>query len=362
MGAAATLDVLPLGDSEVDACLALLRGTTPLLAVSGGADSGALMGLASGWARRHDVALHVAVVDHGLREGSAREAAFVGEEAARLSLPSTVLHWDGAKPKTGLQQAARSARYALLAAHASAIGADAIVTAHTLDDQAETLMMRLAAGSGPAGMAGMLPRTVTKGLAHLRPLLGVPKERLIATCRANGWGWIEDPSNANQAFARVRWRALMPLLEREGLSAGRLGLFARRMAETEMAMQQMSDAALRRAGLACRSDAWQLEAKVLFAEPDGLVTRALASIMQRRADSADGASDAHGPRLARIEACVAAMRMALAGGKALTRTLGGQMLTLTRSGVLAGAPEPLRRRGCVNPVHSQSLGNGLPEN
>jgi tRNA(Ile)-lysidine synthase len=362
MATSAARHVLPLSDSDADACLAMLTGSTPLLAVSGGADSMAMMGLAAGWARRLGTAPDVAVVDHGLRDGSEAEAAFVMAQAARLGLSCTVLDWDGTKPVTGVQGAARSARYALLARHAQQIGADAIVTAHTLDDQAETLLMRLAAGSGPTGMAGMRGQTVKQGVVHLRPLLNVPKERLLATCLARGWRWIEDPSNRSDAFTRVRWRALMPLLAREGLTAERLGLFARRMADNDMAMQRMSAIALDRAGLVWRDTGWTLDAQTLFAEPDATVGRALASLVHRDAPEADGARDAHGPRLARIEACVAALRAACAEGTALTRTLGGKVLCLTRHRRLTGADEPVRRRGCVNPVRSPSLGKGLPDN
>ncbi|MGL4438879.1 MAG: tRNA lysidine(34) synthetase TilS [Bosea sp. (in: a-proteobacteria)] len=362
MNVSGSLAVVPLTDVEADACLALLGGTVPLLAVSGGADSVALMSIAAEWALRRRAPLHVAVVDHGLRDGSAQEAAFVMAEAGRLSLSCTVLRWDGPKPKAGLQKSARAARYTLLVNHAREIGADAIVTAHTLDDQAETLMMRLAAGTGPAGMAGMRLRTMSKGMLHLRPFLGIPKDRLIATCQSKGWRWTEDPSNRNAAFTRVRWRALMPLLAREGLTARRLEVFARRMADNELALQQSSDAALQRAGLNRHGDGWQLEASALFAEPDALVVRALACVLHVDAQDSENAFDAHGPRLRRIEACVAAMRLALRDRAVLTRTLGGQMLTLKRNGLLVGVPEPMRRRGCVNPVRRQSLGNGLPEN
>lgn len=351
--------VLPVSDAEADACLQLLSGMQPLLAVSGGVDSMALMGLASAWARRRGAAIHVAVVDHGLRDGSASEAAFVLAEAARLGLRCAALRWDGTKPAAGLQEAARAARYGLLAAHARAVGADTIVTAHTLDDQAETLMMRLAAGSGPAGMAGMLPAALKEGVAHIRPFLDLPKDRLTATCRARGWRWLEDPSNANLAFARVRWRALMPLLAREGLTAARLAQFARRMAETEIAMQQMTDALLRSCGHRQATNGWEIDARALFAHPDALVVRVFAALLQPEVGEN---RSSHRLQLGRLEAFAAAMRAALASETPLTRTLGGSVLSLKRDGSLVCRPEPPRHRGCVNPVHSPSLGNGLPEN
>jgi tRNA(Ile)-lysidine synthase len=344
--------ILPLSADEADHCLALMAGTRPLLAVSGGVDSIALMRLAAGWAQRRDVVVSVSVVDHGLRAEAADEAAWAKAEAEKLGLPCIILRWTGQKPASGLQQAARSARYALLVEHARNIGADAIVTAHTLDDQAETVMMRLAAGSGPAGMAAMQMRARTGGMSHFRPFLAIPKERLVATCRTHGWGWVEDASNRNEAFARVRWRALMPLLAREGLTAQRLGTFARRMAETEMAMQQMTEDALALCQHRHDADGWRIDARALFAHPDVLVVRVIVALLQGEAESG------HGLRLMRLEACVKAMRAAMGADAALTRTLAGHVLSLKRSGTLVCRPEPLRHRGCVNPVRRQSLGNG----
>lgn len=351
--------ILPLSAAEAQACFSVFAGQRLLLAVSGGADSIALLGMVAIWAQQSGETVHVAVVDHGLRAGSASEAVFVTEQASRLSLPCYALSWEGEKPRTRLQEAARAARYRLLTEHARILGADAIVTAHTLDDQAETLMMRLAAGSGVVGMAGMQARTMTNGMTHFRPFLGVAKDRLMATCQEHAWPWIEDPSNRNTAFTRVRWRALMPLLAREGLSAERLALFARRMAEAELALQQTAHVAVREAGFVQKRPGWLLDARHLFKHPDALVVRAFANILAIDADETAGS---HGPRLARIEICVAAMRTALTEGSAVTRTLGGQLLALKKNGQLAGSPEGVRRRGCVNPVRSLSLGNRPAEN
>ena len=129
------------------------------LAVSGGADSLALMLLAARWRDADPDAptLYVYSVDHGLRPEAAAEVAFVLAEAARLGLPARALRWDGPKPATGLSEAARSARYRLIGEAMQRDGASILVTAHHLDDQAETVLMRLAHGSGLAGLRGMAP-------------------------------------------------------------------------------------------------------------------------------------------------------------------------------------------------------------
>ncbi|MFG1465754.1 tRNA lysidine(34) synthetase TilS [Xanthobacter sp. DSM 24535] len=236
----------PIEDSELPALFSLFAGhSSVLIACSGGPDSTALMLLAARWAALCAGApmLHVATVDHGLRPEAAQEAQGVAGHARALGLPHAILSWHGPHPKSGIQEAARDARYALLAARAREIGGTAIVTAHTQDDQAETIVMRLARGSGLAGLAGMAPRSRRHGLAVLRPFLTVPKARLVATLEAGGIGFVRDPSNSDAKFTRVRLRALMPVLAGEGLDAEGLARLARRLARAEAALEQAADAA-----------------------------------------------------------------------------------------------------------------------
>ncbi len=139
--------------------------TNILAAVSGGPDSVALLALLADWAKSNGRGIRVfaATVDHGLRPESAQEAADCGRLAAQLGIPHAVLRWEDPKPATGLQESARIARYGLLAAHARSIGATHVATAHHADDQAETVLMRLAAGSGIAGLAAMRETTRLDG-------------------------------------------------------------------------------------------------------------------------------------------------------------------------------------------------------
>ncbi|MGH6676888.1 MAG: tRNA lysidine(34) synthetase TilS, partial [Xanthobacteraceae bacterium] len=183
-----------VGDAEADALFRGLEGLGGLvIAVSGGPDSTALLILAAAWAKRlhRPPKLLAVTVDHGLRAQAGAEAAAVKRLARRLGIPHRTLRWRGQKPKTGLQEAARLARYELLGRTALAAGYAHVLTAHTLDDQAETVLFRLARGSGLTGLAGManasfLPTAKGRRIFLLRPLLPLPKTRLVATLRAAG--------------------------------------------------------------------------------------------------------------------------------------------------------------------------------
>jgi tRNA(Ile)-lysidine synthase len=232
-----------IGDEEANALFRGLEGSDGLLlAVSGGSDSTALLVLAARWAKRLKRApkLLAVTIDHGLRPEAAREAAAVKRLARGLGVRHRTLRWLGRKPKTGVQEAARLARYRLLAQAAAADGCSHILTAHTLDDQAETVLFRMARGSGIVGLAGMahaapLPADGASVIFLVRPLLRAPKSRLLATLQAAGVTYSDDPTNHDPRFARPRLRTLMPALAREGLDArglARLGARMRRAEET----------------------------------------------------------------------------------------------------------------------------------
>ena len=251
--------------------LDLLSGEPSLLlAVSGGPDSTALLLMAAEW--NGGPTLHAATVDHGLRPESAEEAASVGRLAAGLGVPHRVLRWEGEKPRTRIQERAREARYDLLAAEAARVGAKVVVTAHHLDDQAETVLMRLARGSGLAGLAGMAPRTPRGRVDIARPLLAVPKAELVAFCEARGVDFARDPSNENPAFARPRWRRLSAALAAEGLDAPALARLSRRAALAEEALAAAAAAAELRLGLAATG---VCDAAALVAETPEIVRRVL---------------------------------------------------------------------------------------
>jgi tRNA(Ile)-lysidine synthase len=316
------------------------RSGRVILAVSGGADSTALMVLAQRWRRRRARGpdLVVATIDHGLRPGSRAEAKAVGALARRLGLSHEILPWRGAKPKTGIEAAARAARYRLLAELAQRLGAEAIATAHTLDDQAETVLMRLAAGSGPAGLAGMRPRDVRDGIVLLRPFLGVRKARLVATLARAGIRWADDPMNANPAFARARLRAASAVLSREGLTPERLGRLAERMARHEDAV--VAAVHTIRPRIADPQRPGRLDGRVLVAAPEEIAVRLLAEEVVR----AGAPCAAEKPlRLQRLEALWQELRQAIAAGRATRRTLAQAVITVERDGTMLIDSAPPRR-------------------
>ncbi|MGH6852947.1 MAG: tRNA lysidine(34) synthetase TilS, partial [Methylocella sp.] len=209
-----------------------------VLGVSGGPDSVALMLLAAEWARGGAARplLHVATVDHGLRKDSRGEAETVARWAAGLALPHAVLVWNGAKPKSRIQERAREARYELLFEYAARIGADHVMTAHHADDQAETILFRLLRGSGVSGLAGMASSSDRNGLILARPLLAHAKADLAALCESRAHPFIDDPSNNDPAYARTRIRRLGRLLAGEGLGRAALLQLGRRAARAEAAL------------------------------------------------------------------------------------------------------------------------------
>jgi tRNA(Ile)-lysidine synthase len=334
-------DAEPISPGEAEGLFAcLLDHRAVLLAVSGGRDSVALMLLAARWraARPGGPALAVATVDHGLRPASAGEAALVGRWAQDLGLPHAVLAWPGDKPRTGLQSKAREARYGLLVRHAAGIGADALVTAHHADDQAETVLMRLLRGSGVAGLAGMAKASRRGPLVHRRPLLDIPRARLAATLAEAGQAFCEDPSNADPRFARTRIRSLLGRLSGEGLARDGLLTLAARAARAEDALSQASEAAFSR--LAETAGEGVRLGPGLFDEPSEIRLRALL----RGIDSVRPAGKDH-IRLKRAEDLSDALARAAAEKRAIRTTCAGCVVSLDRLGAVTIMTEKERRRG-----------------
>ena len=209
------------------------------IAVSGGRDSMALGLLADGWARRLGGQVTALTVDHGLRPESAVEARRVGGWLRERGIDHRLLTWRGAKPVTGIQAAARRARYELLTAWCREGGVFHLVLAHHQDDQAETYLLRLAGGSGEDGLACMAAVVETPDVRLLRPLLGVPRARLTATLKALGQPWLDDPSNRDPAFARVRVRADLAGGRRSAGLAAEAGRRARRRVPREAAVSAL---------------------------------------------------------------------------------------------------------------------------
>ncbi len=329
-----------------------------VLAVSGGPDSTALMALAARWRQSLKVkpSLIAVTVDHGLRAESKREAAAVGRLARKLGLAHRTLRWTGAKPKTGLQQAARAARYRLLADAARKAKASHILTAHTLDDQAETVLIRMSRGSGVTGLGAMtrisaLPGAGQGAIKLVRPLLDIPKARLIATLKAAKIAFADDPSNRDPRFTRARLRGLMPQLAREGLDARRLALLARRLKRADMAIETAVDRA--EAELARpppAPGAIAFDAAGYARLPAEIALRLLGRAVTKAGDE--------GPvELAKLEALKAALDAAQnAGVTRFRRSLAGALVTLT--GPQIGVERAPPRRGRT--LTTRGRGNAKP--
>lgn len=215
------------------------------LAVSGGPDSLALMLLCHRWIMSVDDVPRIVVysLDHGLRPEAADEVAMVGEEAGKLGFDFRGLKWTEGHPETGVQEAARQARYGLIGAAMAADGAQILLTAHHRADQAETILMRLAHGSGLDGLKGMMPFSEVEGVRVFRPLLDVEPSVLATIVEEAGLSPALDPSNSDENYERVRWRRLLPSLAKEGLDGAAFSRFAARMAEADQALAQLADAA-----------------------------------------------------------------------------------------------------------------------
>lgn len=204
------------------------------VAVSGGGDSTALLvGL-----REAGFDLAAVTVDHGLRAGSAEEAAGVGRLCAGLGVPHSVLSWEGAAAEGNLMDAARRARLRLIGAWARGRGIGHVALGHTADDEAETFLMRLGREAGLEGLAGMRRRFVAEGVTWHRPLLDVSRADLRAALRARGLGWIDDPSNDNPRFGRVRARQALATLAPLGITPATLGAVVRNLAAADAVLSE----------------------------------------------------------------------------------------------------------------------------
>jgi len=333
-----------------------------VLAVSGGPDSVALMWLAARWRRtlKRGPRLIAVTVDHGLREASAREARDVKRLAQSLGLMHHTLRWRGAKPKTGLPAAARAERYRLLAKAAQDHGAGHILTAHTSDDQAETLLMRLLRGSGIAGLAAMARQSPRHGVVLVRPLLQVSKAQLIATLKKAGIAYAEDPTNQDPRFTRPRLRALMPALAAEGGDTRNLTRLAARLARANAAVEVLADGAERYLALRDRDASPANTDPDMAASPPARVFdfTAFAAIPEevrlRLLQRAIDRFGHEGPaELGKVEALLSALE--LAGSKRaeradrrrvmLKQTLAGAMISLSGGRLRIEPAPPRRRRG-----------------
>jgi tRNA(Ile)-lysidine synthase len=315
------------------------------IAVSGGSDSLAALVLAV--EALGAKAVRAVTVDHGLRPESAHEAAQVAARCRQMGVAHDTLRWEG--PRDGnLQQAARRARLNLIGSWARG-RVEAVVLAHTRDDQAETFLMRLARGSGVDGLSGMAPLRVADGVTWLRPFLTVTREQLREALRARAISWVEDPSNADPAFLRVRARQAMSQLAPLGIDAATLADTAARLRRARGALDTQMLGAVSR--LVCEEAGTVLIDKAALDLPGEIRDRLFAALLMALS------GDVYRPRL------VALHRWLAQGGALRGCMLGdaGGQLRLWREArvvaVLQAPPDALwDRRWRASPPESAATG------
>ena len=204
------------------------------VACSGGSDSMALTLLA----HEHFPNLVALTVDHGLRAEAAAEAHQVGKWLKKHNIEHHILKWQGEKPSSNIQETARKARYKLLTDYCKKHDIKYLLVAHTLDDQAETFMLRLARGSGVDGLAAMSSISTMNNITILRPLLEVKKAELVKFLASKNQEFVNDPSNENTAYDRIKVRKLLPELEKLGLTPERLAKTAENMQRARQFLEQ----------------------------------------------------------------------------------------------------------------------------
>jgi len=309
-----------LNFQDIDELFASLKSCQHLaLAVSGGGDSMAMMVLAQHWARQvaEPPTLTVLTIDHRLRKDSSAEAEWVAQQAGALGLPHHILVWEQAPPAAS-QAEAREARYNLMCGFALAHGIGAILTAHTSDDVAETFLMRLARGSGVDGLSAISPETRWDGVTIIRPFLDISRAQLRAELNARGAAWIEDPSNADERYERVRVRGALDTLAGLGVTRARIVESANRLRRTRDAIDAVArdfiatDVEITAAGYV------RLSPSALHAVPDELAIHALKTLLR-----AVG-GQVRSPRLRKLELLARQMRR----GPRMRTTLGGCVISL----------------------------------
>lgn len=308
---------------------ALPKESRVAVAVSGGGDSMALAVLMA--AAGYDVL--ALTVDHGLREGSRAEAERVADILAQKKIPHRILSWQGDKPSTHIQEKARMARYDLLLSACRAEKISTLAVAHNLEDQVETFWMRLAHGSGLDGLAAMSASREVEGVKIIRPLLDFSRVSLREYCRAAAVEFIDDPSNGDEKFLRVKLRAFENLLAEEGLSPDRLSRTLQKLSRAKDALAWLEEKACS-ACLNLSSQDATLDVAAWLKYPEDIRQRLLsrAILSQQASDYASGAD-----ALQRLSESIAA-------GQFRGATLGGCIFAAAKEGKIRVSAESPKRR------------------
>ena len=356
----------PLADEELEALFAPLA-EAPLiaLAVSGGADSLALLDGVARWRANRGGRPEAIVftVDHGLRKESAHEAVHVAKVARARGLKARVLTWDGPKPQSDIEGRARAARYRLMIDACRDAGATYLVVAHHQDDLAETFLLRLKRGAGVFGLAAMRPSLAVGDVTIVRPFLGIPRARLAATTAAAGLTPVEDAMNSDPRFERTKVRLLLPTLAGGGLDPAMLAAAALRLADAADAIDAAASALLGKVVTVDELAVASLDPVRFAGAPQEVRLRALARLLL-----AVG-GDEYPPRYERLAGLLNAIQTHDAAGR-FKRTLGGAVIEVRGGRFLfyreigrAGLPNVTVRPGFTGAFDHRfaiSVGKGAP--
>ena len=316
------------------------------VAVSGGPDSMALCGLMVRWMRCYGGETVALTVDHLLRPESSHEARLVSERLARLGVTHHILTRTGPPLEVNIQAEARAARYQILEEWCLGEGVLHLALAHHQDDQAATVLLRLARGSGLRGLAAMAPVVYRRNIRVVRPLLTVTRACLKATCIAHGLVWTDDKSNHNENFSRVRMRRLFPLLQDEGIETTRLSATARSLARAGLVVRESVAILLAKSADIHPFGFARLDPRCLRGVPIEVALRALSFLLK----IVSGRT--YPPRLRQLEELhMVILAQAMHGGRALAGCLvrpfqGG--LLLCREPAAVAMPKPVTvGEGCL---------------
>lgn len=271
------------------------------VAVSGGSDSLALLHLLHDFCATHGIDLHAVTVDHRLRPEAADEADMVAQRCALIEVPHTILTWEDWQGQGNLQGAARDARYRLMSDWATARGIDTVALGHTLDDQAETVLMRLSRQSGVDGLSAMARRSLRDGMTWVRPLLSARRAVLRQYLSEKGIEWADDPGNEEDRYDRIKMRKALKVLGPLGIDAEVLGVVAANMGQARRALDWQTFLAAKHL-LQIEAGAIVLDGPAYFLQPDEIQRRLLV----RAVNWVGGGT--YGPRRTAVAGVIAALR------------------------------------------------------
>jgi tRNA(Ile)-lysidine synthase len=297
------------------------------VAVSGGADSLALVFLLSQWSKKTRVPILALTVDHGLRAQSKIEARMVQEIVEHWpNVSHQTLSWRGPKPTSRIQETAREKRYELLAKSCLKADIRFLFLGHHQDDQFETILFRLAKGSGLDGLGGMQDRQAySEKLTLVRPLLHLSHRQIVQICQKNKIKWIEDPSNDATRFARIRLRKSREILEAEGLSAERLLQTSKRLMRARKALEQITEEAWKNHACIINSRRIEFSFRMFQSCPEEISLRLLSKSIR----AVTGPKKTYPPRLEKLETI---HQQILSDINFKAATLGGAVIQVKRVG------------------------------